>query len=164
MYTFNGKPFIHISDKEVVLSTTDGKATCFRALSEEDCTFIKKGLSEYMLLKRGNKDVKELNDRLKKQFNIKYDDIIAIGDNDADSEFCKKTIESHYYKFSQETAWKCFCIPTWKEARYGITHIDDRSSWNCMLLSIGNPDFGVVYTKTINIVQNEKTKAQTATV
>lgn len=149
MHKFNGKTIDFISNKELLLNSKFFTNTYFRALSKVECDKLKNSLKEFLRVKKFNNEneINRLNNLLKKEYGIEYQNIIGIGDTNMDVRFCQSVVQSHFYSFSGDTAWKCFCIPNWEEARYGITHVDAKSAWNCAMLSIGNPEFGIIYTK-----------------
>lgn len=145
--------------KPTVLSFTGESSYYFVPLTENDFSIIKDGM---ILFKLKSKDLLELDkleiprtliDTIIDFSPIKYSDIIGLGDCNYNKKICEKVIESVTYK-DKTISWKCFSdlppingVPFWKTARYGIHHPDCSCSWNCLMITLKNPKFCIIFKK-----------------
>jgi pterin-4a-carbinolamine dehydratase len=92
---------------------------------------------------------------------IKCMDVIALGNTDYNKKICEEILDSYIFK-DKTVTWQCFDrtfkpinkVAYWRTARYGIHHPDASCSWKCLMMSLNNPEYGLI----LKITTNDKTR------
>lgn len=113
---------------------------CVIPISDEDNEFIEQIVADY---KKGNKRYSDFI----KRFNISLLDVIAFGEtNDISYKTLGEIIPEERYPMAARVrengrTYRCYANPNPSI----VMHEDLKSAWKCLLSTLSNPDYLIVY-------------------
>ena len=135
------------------------KFMVFTPLTENEHDRFNTFLHEYLTYPNHSDKRVRLDVQLYKIFGFCFGDVVALGDTKLEPRLASTWLESNKLRFDkiEKNNYKCFVYKDWKDPQNKMNlpyHESGACSWNCLMVKLKNPKFGVVY----NIRDEEKHK------
>jgi hypothetical protein len=156
MTTFPLNPVRIVLSVQTNVRTGAKEVILFTPLKKEECDLLTVDVRRYIQFPKTNSAKTELDAAFLRVHKFSLSNILSIGDTKLETRLANIYIENTSSKYSDilKRNYKCFVNADWKNPINKVNlpyHEDGGCSWNCLMDKLRRPEFGVIYTMSLDI-------------
>lgn len=133
------------------LNVESNKVLIFSPLTKSMCEELNLELKHYLTFPKQSTKRTIIDDELEKHHGFKFSDIVAIGDTKLETRLANSYIAQETITINdiKRRNYKCFVNKDWRNPTNKMNlpyHDDGGCAWNCLMLKLKNPEYGIIFT------------------